>query len=614
MASKPNPTSSTPTLDEILTLNKNRKIILKRIAKLEKERLLTKIAAKKIELESKIQEDKNKLIKTQAKEADYLRRADAEVIFGYQETVDSGSQLQTFTVLSQQASSSSSPAYTFTGRRSATPSTDPIVESPPRLTDPLGSDTSFESPDPKVPSILVQDPSDQSKATPSTSTSSGVDSSPASGFTKFRDSFKKSQTKTKTPDPSIPITTASIPIIVTPVTPTYTTSPKPKPPTPPPAMTSTTTVIAYTPPAFGTIYNGSKSVEKFFQKYEAFANTYSWNDDIKLAQLEFHLSGPAFKCFGALKKTRTGSDFTYAKIKADLTKYFASKSSPQEYEKKLRDRKLMHNESMEQYFWDVEDLIRKVNKTVEFDKLRDHVLKGLPAEVSRDIWNSKPTDMESLIAKILEIQKFDSLMGKKHFIQTDENSVNELVNKLENLGFSVTKQTDNKEVNNYQNKKTFRKGQGNKGNTYKKSSPWKSATQSSQSQSHPRRYNQFSNAGNRPFKRYTNSNYGNKSWNSNGQYRQNNYDRDSRRYDQRSFGRPSYGHGQPPFRPNNNQNRFQRRPDNNFRRDAYAYSYENSDESYDGYYYDHPASPNNDNHRSLEQNHNERALTGNGYL
>src|SRR5207253_164376 len=147
------------------------------------------------------------------------------------------------------------------------------------------------------------------------------------------------------------------------------------------------------------------------------------------------------------------------------------------------------------------------------------------------------TDMEELHQKILEIQKFESLMGKKRFSNNDEQSVNELVNHLENLGFSVTKQNTPKkqEINATSNyKRKFRKGPSKKGNYFRKpsSSPWlQSSTHSpqSQSQSYPQSFSKpFHRHGYRP--QYNNNN----SWNSKGsQFRRQYDDSNSRRYDHR---------------------------------------------------------------------------------
>lgn len=59
--------------------------------------------------------------------------------------------------------------------------------------------------------------------------------------------------------------------------------------------------------------------------------------------------------------------FKYPEVKTKLETYFASKSSPQEYDKLLRERKLMSDELMEQYFWDVLDLVHKVNQNASFE-------------------------------------------------------------------------------------------------------------------------------------------------------------------------------------------------------------------------------------------------------
>ncbi len=167
-----------------------------------------------------------------------------------------------------------------------------------------------------------------------------------------------------------------------------------------------------------------------------------------------------------------------------MQKYFASKSSPQEYDKKLRERKLMFNEAIDQYFWDVVELVYKVDKSASFDKIKEHVLKGLPQEIAKDIWKAKPADLETLQDLLLEHQKFESLMGKKVYGNNDQ-AINEVVNQLQNMGFSVKKPEVNFAANKNKNKKFNKKGNFKKPNSQGQPSGPSSQT----SQWHPPRGN-----------------------------------------------------------------------------------------------------------------------------
>lgn len=243
-------------------------------------------------------------------------------------------------------------------------------------------------------------------------------------------------------------------------------------------MTPPTTVVAYTPPAFGTIFDGKSNVKDFFRKYEAFAETYGWTDDIKLQQLQFHLKDAAYQCLQYLRETTVDNssppkcNLTYTLAKEKLLAYFANKTSTQEYEKQLRERKLKSHEELANYFWDIVRLVKRITKNPTHDFLRDHVLKGLPADMARDLWNAKTKTLEELHDKIIELQKFQSLMGKQSYILQGE-TISEIVNQLENLGFKVEKPTDSKETVNQAQKSNKKKNKNQNQNQgqYRNSKP-----------------------------------------------------------------------------------------------------------------------------------------------
>lgn len=547
--------NSEVTLDEILQANKKRKSFLKSIKDLKTSIQTTQNPTEIPELEILIKELKEKVKIYRDQEADLLREASIDVRQKYYETVAIRQQHPSFAqIAAQNQPATEEPVPAYSGYRES-------VTSPVTLSSDTESESDYTEKDPNKLHIQTEN----------------VDTSPGRGFEKF---FKRrSQGATPVPPPKK-------------------------------GKAKMTTVVAYTPPAFGTVYDGSTNIAKFFNRYEAFATTYAWDSKIKISQLEFHLKGAALKCFNNIRKTSADVDFTYTKVKASLEKYFASKTSTQEYEKKLRERKLIHGESMEVYFWDVVDLVHKLYKTVDFDIMRDQVLKGLPASTAKDIWNGKPTTKDELHALILEQQKFESLMGKKSF-GTDDQSVNACVHHLEALGFDV-KKGSKQEVNSSVNKRKGKK-KGNNNNRNVNSQQWnRSSTQSSmQTQSHPRP-NYRNNNNNR---RGSQGNY-----NNNRQYNNNNFNswrqgprnyepqQNSRGYGQRPQG-GSYQRQQPQQYMNRNQfgPRQARQYINNY--DNY-YSYEEGP-------YDPPgqAYPVHYGPPALPQNvHSVNTVSGNGFI
>lgn len=240
---------------------------------------------------------------------------------------------------------------------------------------------------------------------------------------------------------------------------------------------------------------------------------------------------------------------------------------------------------------------------MEFASIRDHVLKGLPADTAKDIWNAQPTDQEELHAKILERQRFESLMGKRQFA-TDEQSVNLLVNQLKGLGFEVHKAHNKQEVNTAMHKKK-RKGNPFKGNASKQKSPQSSAW----FQSHPRPQRYRGQSNNYRQRNY-NNNYNN-SWRG-GQG--NELPNNSRGYGQRPPS-GSFMRQQPPRYNNNSRNQFSQ---NRYGNNNYVNMYDNYDNigfSEAPYVPHGQACPDQRGFPALPQNHqNVNTLSGNSFI
>lgn len=580
------------TLEDILSVNRDRNTLKIKLTSLEGE---FESLTDPTEIENyteTINLLKEQIKVKKLKETELLKKADPAVVSRYKYILKHPDEHTDFRTLASQVPETSESGPSYSGYRSSVPEVIEIDPPSSKPDDPLGS--SSDSADDDNSRTSSQNPAQNLSESDSLSAPADekVDTSPGTGFATFGAGIKTKRNKSKNP----PVSPSTFEITKT----------STNPPDPPkrskksPDM-ATTTVLSYSPPSFGAVYKGTTNVDKFFTRYEAFASAYKWDDPAKLNQLEFHLAEAALKCFNNIRKTSAKADFTYDNVKATIKKYFASKTSSQEYEKQLRERKLLHNESMESYFWDVIDLVYKIYKTVEFNTLRDQVLKGLPADTAKDIWNAQPSDMEELHEKILERQKFESLMGKKTF-GTDENAVQEFVNHLENLGFKVTKE-NKQEVNKFAHKKR-------KGNFRKQSSSnwFPSGPQSSnRSQSHPRDFSQNQKRERNSFNRYPYNN--NNSWRQQGRT----FESNSRRYDPRpqngSFRRPQQSQRFP-------QNRqFNRYPRNN----NYVNNYENYD-PYENYETQRSRGPGQayESHSNLppidEREHHVNTVSGNSFL
>lgn len=510
------------TLAEILKHNTDRKQLQDKANLLETQKANSTDSNEIRSIENKLRKVYKAVDDVKNLEIDLVTHASPQVSAAYTEFLRNTSRSYS-DIAATYSSSSDSNHPSFSGYRSPVIVEETVDSAALRTTDPIGS-----------PELPFEEASDKDNLSVDIDTS-GIDTSPGQGFAKFNPRHRKPshtqshKDKNTTPD-----------------------SPD-KPGTPDPDTMSKTTpvsVLSYTPPAFTLTFDGSTNVKKFFTRFEAYASTFQWDDTVKLAQLIFYLKGPALKCFEQIKRTLS-TTLDYDTCKAEMLKYFASKSSPQEFDKKLRERQLMFNETIEQYFWDVIDLVHKVDKKADFDKQRDHVLKGLPQHTANIIWNSKASTLDQLHAAILEQMKFESLMGKQSYA-SQEQAVNTVVSQLENMGFSVKPPPENKQDVNfaYNNKKKNKKGQ--KGNFNKSNSRGPSSPQSSQqSQWHPRgtSRNTFNNnrRGMWPSQNSYNNNFNN-SWSQKGQFE--GYSRRGQYPSNRGFGR------QGPQRYNNNFKRF----------------------------------------------------------
>lgn len=538
------------SLEDILRVNKTRKNLLDNLSSLESKLSKETVKSKRTLLLKSIDSTKTEIERYEKEEIELLKQAQSHIISAYQDTLSSDNpksvDLASQVEITESKHSGDTIDITSSDDSGDSDKTELAVQTSEGID--TSPNTGFEkfgikTKNPDIPNIVVSDPetektkkSKKTKHTKSRRSSKVPDSESDTAPT----SDNKSSTDTKT----TPIGKTKDTSTKTTSTTTSTSSTTTSTSTYTPPHKKMATSVVYTPPKFQSVYDGSTNIDRFFNKYEAYAGTFGWNDDMKLSQLQFHLEKAAYKCYENLKKTLTAkSTFTYDTVKAQMKKYFASKSSSQEYEKLLRERKLMFNEPIEEYFWDVVELVYKIDKGAKFEKILENVLKGLPQEIAKDIWKAKPTDIDKLQDLILDHQKFESLIGKKVY-GDNEQAINEIVNQLKGLGFKVQKQ----EINYTGNKKKNKSRKGKKSNSHE-ANP--SGPQSlHKSQSHPRPFFQNNRRGrwnpNNRQVRFQNQN----PWNTNGRR----YDYENSRRDQQYQQNPTRGFiRQGPPRYNNNR-------------------------------------------------------------
>lgn len=329
---------------------------------------------------------------------------------------------------------------------------------------------------------------------------------------------------------------------------TTTASSRTSAPVPPKKPSSTTTmatptVVAWSPPIPGSIFDGTTNVKEFFDTYEALANTYHWDPAAQLSQLQFYLKGMAKSCYKYLKANATSSTpLTYAAVKKELMDYFSTKISTQEWEKLLRERKYTHGEDIQAYLWDINRYVRKVHKNPDIDIVKNHVVQGLPSGLAQEVWNHPVKTFKELHSKILEIQKFQSLMGKQTFMKNDV--ANQLVHLLEKLGIQ-TKPTEEAATAQANFAEKQQKKRGRRKSHVKSTpspnpgpAPGQSNPPRSGRPNYNRQWNNQPNWKNKPNQQYRNRNFRSRNWN---QQRNQNW-QPNQRY-----------HGQPHYYNQNNQ-------------------------------------------------------------
>lgn len=314
------------------------------------------------------------------------------------------------------------------------------------------------------------------------------------------------------------------------------------------ATTTSTTMasISYTLPGSQQIYDGTSNCANFLENFDNMAKVFKWDAATKKAQFGFHLSGPAKSAFKMLTRVNPSDDFDTLSPK--FVALFKSKSTPEEYSRRLEQRKLLPNETPESYYFDILKLCHKVQPKMDLPTLMSHLVRGLPPKLGREILMKDYKYSADVLDHLLRDARYQSIMGKSSNIDVEDiNLIDTVVaQSLAKLGIKTKKEINSTEGSSSSN--------NNNNRNYNRNNPRRNY-----------RGNNSNNRGN-----YNNSNRG--YYNNNGQRNQNRGPRNNNN---------SYS-----FRGNNRGNYRGNYNNNNYRGRGYYNNYNNNRGSYQprGYY------------------------------
>jgi hypothetical protein len=155
--------------------------------------------------------------------------------------------------------------------------------------------------------------------------------------------------------------------------------------------------------------NEGESISDWFTKYELMAETNSWFPDTMKDMLYFNLDKePNRYCF-QLKSENRG--ITYAQLRGKLIDRFTTRfDNPLNFHN-LTHRKLKKGEPLLTYWNDKVDLIRKVDRDMNFASKMNHIIDGLDYELYKEVLKftniNPPHNLDDLFHIINNLYQID---------------------------------------------------------------------------------------------------------------------------------------------------------------------------------------------------------------
>ena len=126
-----------------------------------------------------------------------------------------------------------------------------------------------------------------------------------------------------------------------------------------------------------------RSAQEWFQEFDRMAFANHWDPPYKARQVYFWLSNePQRECGNIIDKN---PDISYDALRMQLEKSFPDDVSALSHFDNLQERKLKKTEPILVYFCEKMELIKKYNRDMPYELVRDWILSGLSADFRLDL-------------------------------------------------------------------------------------------------------------------------------------------------------------------------------------------------------------------------------------
>lgn len=186
-----------------------------------------------------------------------------------------------------------------------------------------------------------------------------------------------------------------------------------------PTMATSTVVIAPMLPTLAA-YDGSTNVDDFLRRFIAIADSSSWNDTKKAQYFPLYLTSTTHHWYttfvAAFKKASASTppaEPTWKDLKDAFADAFKSRLTEEELTAKLLRRTMREDETVNEYFYDVLKMCNKIDKDMKEEKRVKFLLKGLPKDLAKDIYNQNVTKTSDVLTALRKWEEFKYLHGDR---------------------------------------------------------------------------------------------------------------------------------------------------------------------------------------------------------
>jgi Retrotransposon gag protein/Zinc knuckle len=158
-----------------------------------------------------------------------------------------------------------------------------------------------------------------------------------------------------------------------------------------------------------TFHPSKTSATSFLNSYERTSIANGWDDSLKISYLETFLEGAAHLWFQRYKADN--ADKTWLDIRDDFKTEFEDTDSCALAKERVENRKQKSNETVREYFYDLQVIYSEYRSTTDFAEFRTYFEKGLQEDTFYHYYwlthspNKPPSDMKELKELTITIDK-----------------------------------------------------------------------------------------------------------------------------------------------------------------------------------------------------------------